>query len=117
MRPSHLMAFVMMLSLVCVGIVVSAETPARASSSNESRPYFSEAKISWESEPEVASGALQNVPLVAAVADLERGLDSGQGDVEGYAGAIATLRNFENIPLTSETPAQMMQARGDWSRL
>jgi hypothetical protein len=59
---------------------------------------------------------LQNVPLVAAVADLERGLALGYGTT-GYAGAIATIRNFESIPLTSESPAQMKKVENDWSRL
>jgi hypothetical protein len=92
--------------------------PALAGASGDSnRPYFVPAKILWESEAEVVSGALQNVPLVAAVADLERGLDSGHGDVAGYAGTVATIRNFESIPLTSESPAQMKKARSDWSEL
>src|ERR1700677_3689486 len=56
--------------------------PALAGASGDSnRPYFVPARILWESEAEVVSGALQNVPLVAVVADLERGLDSGHGDV------------------------------------
>ncbi|MCU1363738.1 MAG: hypothetical protein JWM55_1566 [Acidimicrobiaceae bacterium] len=120
MRRPHSPAFAGALALtcLCLSVVLDAATPAHASSSsNETRPYFYEAKILWESEAEVVSGALQNVPLVAAVADLERGLDSGRGDVSGYAAAVATLRNFESIPLTSETPAQMRKARSDWSRL
>jgi hypothetical protein len=103
------------LSLVCLGVVVGVDAPAQAASSNE-HPFYYEAKILWESEAEVASGALQNVPLVAAVADLERGLATGRG-VSGYANAIATIRNFERIPLTSETSAQMKKAHSDWSRL
>jgi len=115
MRYKYRSALVVALSLAWLGTFIGA--PAQASSSNDHRPYFYEAKILWQSEPEVVSGALQNVPLVAAVADLERGLDSGHGDVTGYARAVAILRNFEAIPLTSETPAQMKQIRKDWSRL
>jgi hypothetical protein len=114
MRFKYRLAVVVALSLVWIGMVVGADVPAQASSN---RPYFYEAKILWQSEPEVVSGALQNVPLVAAAADLERGLDSGHGDVTGYASAVAILRNFEAIPLTSETPAQMKQVKRDWSRL
>jgi hypothetical protein len=80
-------------------------------------PFFSEAKIFWESEAEVVSGALQNVPLAAAVADLRRGLATKDTGVNGYASAISIIRNFESIPLTSETTAQMTAARRDWSRL
>jgi hypothetical protein len=102
------------LSLLCVSAVTGA--PASAGSSTSDRPYFGEAKILWESEAEVVSGALQNVPLVAAVADLKRGLATGN-DATGYASAIATIRNFESIPLTSESSAQMKKVKGDWSRL
>ena len=117
MRFNCRSGFLTTLSLACLGVGVGAGTPANAGATPESRPYFNAAKILWESEPEVVSGALQNVSLVAAVADLERGLDSGQGDVTGYASAVAILRNFEAIPLTSETSAQVKQVRSDWSRL
>lgn len=102
------------MSLLSLGTVVGAGTPAHASS--DRRPYYDEAKILWESEAEVVSGALQNVPLAAAVADLQRGLATGSS-TGGYASAIATIRNFESIPLTSETPAQMKKADRDWSQL
>ncbi len=106
------------LYLLCFGVTVGVEAPAQANSTtNESRSYFYEAEILWESEAEVVSGALQNVPLVAAMADLERGLHAGHGDTTGYASAIATIRDFEDIPLTSESPSQMKDARRDWSRL
>jgi hypothetical protein len=104
------------LTVVSLGVVVGIGTPAYATSSSKDRPYYDEAKILWESEAEVASGALQNVPLVAAVADLQRGLATGRGTT-GYADAVATIRNFESIPLTSESSAQMKKANDDWTQL
>jgi hypothetical protein len=65
----------------------------------------------------VVSGVWQNVPLLAVVADLRRGLATKGTDVDGYAKAIATIRNFQSIPLTSETKAQMSAAKRDWSSL
>jgi len=108
------MALFTVLSLLCLSVVSC--TDVASSSSSENRPDFYEAKILWESEAEVVSGAWQNVPLVAAVADLQLGLASGHG-AAGYAAAIATIRNFESVPLTSESPAQMKKAQSDWSRL
>jgi hypothetical protein len=65
----------------------------------------------------MVSSALQNVPLVAAVDDLQTALDAARGDTRGYATAIATLRQFEGIPITSETKRQMSESRRDWSWL
>jgi hypothetical protein len=115
-QKRYLAVSVAVSALCLVSDVVGLPALAGASG-DSSRPYFAAAKVLWESEAEDVSGALQNVPLVAAVADLERGLDSGHGDVAGYAGAVATIRNFESIPLTSESPAQMKKARSDWSEL
>lgn len=106
------------LSLVCVVTVGGAASfRAGASSSTSPEPFFNAARTLWESEAELVSGALQNVPLVAAVDDLQRGLASRDGDTAGYRAAIATMRNFEGIPLTSETPAQVAASHRDWSRL
>ena len=117
MRITRRRALSGVLSVLCLSAVVCTDLPAHAiSSSSGARPDFYVAKILWESEAEVASGALQNVPLVAAVADLKHGLATEHG-VAGYAAAIATIRNFESIPLTSESPAQMKKVRSDWSRL
>src|SRR5271156_6104026 len=117
MRITRRAALSGVLSVLCLSALVCTDLPAEASSSSSgARPNFYVAKILWESEAEVASGALQNVPLVAAVADLKHGLATGHG-VTGYASAIVTIRNFESIPLTSESPAQMKKARSDWSRL
>ena len=81
------------------------------------RPYYAAAKIRWESAAAVVSGALQNVPLVSAVSDLRRGLAVGSGNTTGYSAAIAELRDFESIPLTSETPSETRRARRDWAAL
>jgi hypothetical protein len=63
------------------------------------------------------SSALQNVPLVDAVHELELGRSVRGADVAGYAAAIATMEGFERIPITSETPAQMTAARRDVAAL
>jgi hypothetical protein len=102
---------------LCVGGSCLLLLPAAATSAPVNRPYFSAAKTLWESEAEVVSGASQNVPLLAAVADLQLGLAQKSGDVQGYASAIDVMRNFESIPLTSESEAQMRKVRSDWSRL
>src|SRR5580658_7959844 len=91
------------LSVLSLNWLTGIGTVASASSNALVHPFFSEAKILWESEAEVVSGALQNVPLAAAVADLQRGLGTKDAGVNGYASAISTIRNFESIPLTSET--------------
>jgi hypothetical protein len=90
---------------------------AGASTRGAHMPYFAVARTLWESEAELVSGALQNVPLVMAVDDLQRGLASGDGDTLGYRAAIATIRDFEGIPLTSETPSQVARSHRDWSQL
>jgi hypothetical protein len=105
------------LSVLSLNWLTGIGTVASASSNALVHPFFSEAKILWESEAVVVSGALQNVPLAAAVADLQRGLGTKDAGVNGYASAISTIRNFESIPLTSETTAQIKAARRDWSRL
>lgn len=64
----------------------------------------------------MVSSAWQNIPLVSAVQDLKLGLAKG-GDTTGYARAIATITNFESIPITSETTAQMTESHRDWSLL
>jgi hypothetical protein len=54
--------------------------------------------------------------LVSAVHYLKLGLAKG-GDTSGYAQAIATLEEFERIPITSETTTQMTDSHRDWSML
>jgi hypothetical protein len=80
------------------------------------RPFYSLARTRWLSEAQMVSSALQNIPLVSAVHDLTLGLAKG-GNTSGYAHAIATLRNCESIPITSETTAQMNASHRDWSTL
>jgi hypothetical protein len=81
------------------------------------RPYYEAARTLWLSEAEMVSGALQNVPLVAAAHDLERGLSVRGADSKGYARAIATIGAFERIPLTSETSSQVSASHRDWAAL
>jgi hypothetical protein len=81
------------------------------------RPYYSVARNLWLSEADMVSGALQNVPLVAAAHDLERGKSVKGADVDGYAKAISTINAFERIPLTSETPSQMRASHREWAAL
>jgi hypothetical protein len=100
------------MTLLLVATLCGASAGAAAN-----RPYFSVARNLWLSEAEMVSGALQNVPLVAAAHDLQLGLSTPGGDVQGYAGAIATIRSFERIPLTSETSAQVRASHRDWSLL
>jgi hypothetical protein len=100
--------------LFVIGIVSAASAGAASSSP---RPFYAAARILWESEADVVSGALQNVPLVAAVHDLILGLKVAGTDPAGYQSAIATIRAFEAIPLTSETKTQMRDSRRDWAAL
>jgi hypothetical protein len=100
------------VALALVAAVFNA--PAGAS---VNRPFFSVARTLWLSEAQMVSGALQNVPLVAAAHDLERGLTVHGANIDGYAKAIATLNAFERIPLTSETPSQMSASHRDWATL
>jgi hypothetical protein len=104
----------------CLGASIGVLSPTpviSATSVSANHPYFLAAKVLWESEAEVVSGADQNVPLIAVVSNLQRGLALKHGDVEGYASAIAVIQNFERIPITSESMAQMRKVRSDWSRL
>ncbi len=98
------------LALVATSLISSAGATAN-------RPYFSVARTLWLSEAQMVSGALQNVPLVAAVHDLELGLSVHGADVGGYASAITTINAFERIPLTSETPSQVRASHRDWAIL
>jgi hypothetical protein len=92
-------------------------TLATTSSAGAARPYFSEARNLWLSEAEMVSSALQNVPLVAAVHELQLGLSVQGGETAGYRAAIRTIEGFERIPITSETRAQMTASRRDVSAL
>jgi len=112
----RLASWTVALALLVVGML-APDAAGAASSTAASRPGFSAARTLWESEAEMVSSALQNVPLVAAVNDLQRGLRSSQSDTHGYAAAIATLRQFEQIPITSETKRQITESRRDWARL
>jgi hypothetical protein len=96
-------------------LVATLQAPLVGAAAN--RPYFSAARNLWLSEAAMVSGALQNVPLVAAVHDLERGLAKHHAGVDGYQSAIATLKAFERIPLTSETSSQMKASHRDWAAL
>jgi hypothetical protein len=100
------------MAIALVTTVVNSLASAAAN-----RPYFSVARTLWLSEAEMVSGALQNVPLVAAAHDLERGLSVHGADVDGYARAITTINAFERIPLTSETPSQVRTSHRDWANL
>jgi hypothetical protein len=100
------------MALLLVATLCSASSGAAAG-----RPYFPAARNLWLSEAEMVSGALQNVPLVAAAHDLQLGLSTPGGNVEGYRQALATIRSFERIPLTSETSAQVRASHRDWSLL
>lgn len=81
------------------------------------RPYFSQARNLWLSEAEMISSALQNVPLVDAVHELQLGRSIRGADTTGYAAAITTIEEFERIPITSETEAQMTAAHRDVAAL
>jgi hypothetical protein len=87
-----------------------------AQAGTTSRPFYSLARMRWLSEAQMVSSALQNIPLVSAVHDLKIGLAQG-GDTSGYARAIATLQDFESIPITSETTAQMNESHRDCATL
>jgi hypothetical protein len=99
----------LLMGTTLVGIV-----PAYAGTT--ARPFYSLARTRWLSEAQMVSSAGQNIPLVSAVHDLTLGLAKG-GDTKGYAQAITTLENFESIPITSETTAQMTDSHRDWSTL
>jgi hypothetical protein len=98
-------------------LALTTTTCANVADAAGNRPYFSVARTLWLSEAQMVSGALQNVPLVAAAHDLELGLATHAGDVQGYAKAIATINAFERIPLTSETSSQRSASHRDWATL
>jgi hypothetical protein len=97
-----------------LGSTVLSVVPAQARTT--ARPFYSLARERWLSEAQMVSSAWQNIPLVSAVHDLKLGLAKG-GNTSGYAQAIATLDNFEAIPITSETTTQMTDSHRDWSKL
>ena len=76
---------------------------------------YEAAKIQWEGEWQVVSGALQNVPLVLAALDLEHGIASGAADPTRWSQAVRAIRDFERLPITSVTPAQNRQGTKDWN--
>src|ERR1700689_4385308 len=97
-----------------VGSTLFGVAPAQAGTT--ARPFYSLARTRWLSEAQMVSSAWQNIPLVSAVHYLKLGLAKG-GDTSGYAQAIATLEEFERIPITSETTSQMTDSHRDWSML
>jgi hypothetical protein len=109
-RTAGLGVFVTLL----VGATPLIGSPAQASA--PTRPFYSLARTRWLSEAQMVSSAWQNIPLISAVQDLKLGLAQG-GDTKGYARAIATITDFEGIPITSETTEQMTESHRDWSRL
>jgi hypothetical protein len=76
---------------------------------------YEAAKIQWEGEWQVVSGALQNVPLTLAVLDLEHGIASGAADPMRWSRAVRAIRDLERLPITSVTPAQDQQGTNDWN--
>jgi hypothetical protein len=97
-----------------IGSTLLGVAPAQAGTT--ARPFYSLARTRWLSEAQMVSSAWQNIPLVSAVHYLKLGLAKG-GDTSGYAQAIATLEEFERIPITSETTTQMTDSHRDWSML
>jgi hypothetical protein len=77
------------------------------------RPEFEAAKVQWEAEYGVMSGALQGAPLLIAILDLQLGLSTHSSGTSHYKSVISAIRSFERIPLTSVTPAQRRQAAKD----
>lgn len=102
---------------VAAAALCAAAALALPSGAATTRPYFSVARNLWLSEADMVSSALQNVPLVAAASDLGRGLLVHGANIAGYSAAIVTIKAFERIPLTSETPAQVRASHRDWSAL
>jgi hypothetical protein len=104
-----------MATLVTLTLATTALSPPAGATTG--RPYFTQARNLWLGEAQMVSSALQNVPLVAAANYLERGLSVRGADVSGYATAIATIKSFERIPITSETRAQVRASHSDWAAL
>ncbi len=104
----------MTIAGLLLGSMLCGVLPAIAGTTT--RPFYSLARTRWLSEAQMVSSAEQNVPLVSAVRYLKLGLAKG-GDTSGYLRAIATLENFERIPITSETTTQMTDSHRDWSVL
>jgi hypothetical protein len=100
--------------LVALSLTTTLSPAAQAATK---RPYFTQARNFWLSEAQMVSSALQNVPLVDAARYLERGLSANGADVSGYAAAIATIKAFERIPITSESRAQVRWSHRDWPLL
>jgi hypothetical protein len=78
---------------------------------------FASAKVQWEGEWQLDSGALQSAPLLLAMSDLQRGLASGVSKFDGWIAAIHAIGNFERLPLTSVTLSDRRQASDDWALL
>jgi hypothetical protein len=97
-----------------MGTTLLGIAPAHAGTT--ARPFYSLARTRWLSEAQMVSSAWQNIPLVSAVRDLKMGLAKG-GNTTGYTQAVTTLENFESIPITSETTAQVTDVHRDWSML
>jgi hypothetical protein len=112
--PQPILARVLILLALVTSASVCAIAPVGAGTT--ARPFYQLAKLRWLSEAQMVSSALQNIPLVSAVSDLKRGLAKG-GDTAGYERAIATIKAFESIPITSETKEQMLDSHRDWSAL
>jgi hypothetical protein len=95
----------------------SAPGPVPASSRAPADPGYQAARQQWIAEGLVVSGAGQNPPLDLAVRDLERGDLTDTSGTSGYPAAIAALRNFESLPLTGNTPAQLRRGDADVRKL
>jgi hypothetical protein len=95
----------------------TTRTAARATaptSAAPSRPDYSAARAQWIGDGLVGSSALQNTALEIAVLDLKNGQSADPGNKSGYAAAIAAIENFENLPLTSVTPAEDAEGQADF---
>jgi len=78
---------------------------------------FEAARVQWEGEWQVVSGALQNGPLLLARADLELVVSEKAPGADQLVTAIRNIRRLAAGPLTSVTPAQNRVATQAWNQL
>lgn len=94
-----------------------APRPAAASSASPADPGYRAARAQWIAEGLVVSGAAQNPPLDLAVTDLQHGEVTDAAGTSEYPVAIAAIRDFESIPLTSTTRAERRRADADLAKI
>jgi hypothetical protein len=94
----------------------TTSTTTTTTSASLAHANFNDAKREWIAGARVAS-VVQSSYLRRAAADLTRAIDDGLSDAGADRRAVSQLRQLASLPETSDTPAQIAEAKVDLAAL